>query len=212
MDEVLRVVGNNGLAVVIAVLSVYTLFKVINIALDRVKKKAATTLHDDLVDLRKRVGEDIEELLEKALIQTRAGKVCVFEFHNGTTSFGGLPFLKMSNTYEVVAEGVAPQQGNLMDMSCLLYQKLVRALDLHPYVILAVKHRAEEYGHLTYETLVEQGTVEEVMVRFVDKRNRTAGFVCIAFKCDTEDTKCTEDVIAVARELAIKVGVLLAVV
>lgn len=212
MDEALKVVGNNGLAVVIAVLSVYTLFKVINIALDRVKKKTATTSHDELIDLRKKVGEDIEELLEKALIKTGAGKVCVFEYHNGTTSLGGLPFLKMSNTYEVVAEGVTPQQGNLMDMSCLLYQKLVRALDSYPYVMLDVRNRKDSYGHLTYETLVEQGTYEEVMVRFADKRNRTAGFVGIAFKCDTTDKQCTEDVIAVARELAIKVGVLLAVV
>jgi hypothetical protein len=210
VDKVLNLVETQGLAVVIAVLFLYTLFKAINIMLDRLKKKSKEEQHDILLDVRKKVGEDIEDILNYAMLRANACRAYVFEYHNGVTSLGGLPFLKMSNTYEVVNAGVQSNQSTLMDLPCLLYQKLIRALDLNPYVFLNVNDRKEEYGQLVYEMMVEQGVTQAILFRFVDKKNRTAGFVGLDYACT--EPKCTEGTIEIVRELAAKIGVLLAIV
>ena len=51
------------------------------------------------------------------LMDSSAASRCyVFLFHNGTSSFGGVPFLKMTNTHETVSKGISPEIANLRDM------------------------------------------------------------------------------------------------
>lgn len=71
-------------------------------------KEWAETKHDAEMDLRHQNSEKINQLCKNLLYKTNADRVMILELHNGNTGEGGLPFSKMTATYEQIDYNVMP--------------------------------------------------------------------------------------------------------
>lgn len=71
---------------------------------DEWKKKQ----HDTEMDIRHQNSEKINNLCKNLLYKTGADRVMILELHNGNTGEGGLPFSKMTATYEQIEHNTMP--------------------------------------------------------------------------------------------------------
>ncbi len=64
--------------------------------------------HDTEMEIRHQNSEKINNLCKNLLYKTGADRVMILEFHNGNTGEGGLPFSKMTATYEQISYNSMP--------------------------------------------------------------------------------------------------------
>ena len=81
--------------------------------------------HDVEMVLRNQNSEKINSLCKNLLYKTNADRVMVLELHNGNTGEGGLPFSKMTATYEQIDFDTTP----------IAYEYQGTTLSLIPFVI-----------------------------------------------------------------------------
>lgn len=62
----------------------------------------------DKENLRRGINPKINSLLDRALVNTKADRIFIFEYHNGTQSLVGVPFIYAEMTYERYKDGVIP--------------------------------------------------------------------------------------------------------
>ena len=76
--------------------------------------------HDDDMLTREQVDIKVHGIVDKLNYRTNSSHVLVLEFHNGTESNGGLPFRKMSATYESVNVGIMPMADDYHEINLSL--------------------------------------------------------------------------------------------
>lgn len=81
--------------------------------------------HTEEMELRNKNSEKINNLCKNLLYKTNADRVILLEMHNGNTGEGGLPFAKMTATYEQIDYHVDP----------VAHQYQGTTLSLMPFVI-----------------------------------------------------------------------------
>jgi len=64
---------------------------------------------------------DIRNILNESLISLNAGRIAVFEMHNGTCNLSGLPFLYAAMTTEVYTPDCGPAQDEYKDFNLSRY-------------------------------------------------------------------------------------------
>lgn len=74
------------------------------------------------------VSEKVDELLNKLLIETGSDRCLLFQFHNGNYFYSGAHISKMTNTNEVVLNGISQEQLNSQDLMTGPYKELVNDL------------------------------------------------------------------------------------
>lgn len=80
----------------------------------------ADNQHDDDMLTREQVDIKVHGIVDKLNYRTNSSHVVVLEFHNGTESNGGLPFRKMSATYEAVNVGIMPMADDYQEINLSL--------------------------------------------------------------------------------------------
>ena len=175
-----------GTPLVITAIVLYGAFNLMNIGIAKLEstclpaeREAAN--HDRLLEVRKNIDRSINIALERVLMRTNADRAFVFEFHNGGANLGGLPFIKMSNTYEVVDTGIAPQRQNLGQVSLSMLSGFVSEISTKPYLTINVSDRDEKIPNIYYETLLAQGTHSCILVRISDIRGKIIGYCGVDF-------------------------------
>jgi len=95
----------NGISVILNYLETHTVSLVItaiviffsirfgNLGFEYVANKLKEKKHEELIDIRANVNKAINSLIDRAMLRSNACRAYVFEFHNGITALGGLPFL-----------------------------------------------------------------------------------------------------------------------
>ena len=209
MKEILDLISSNGLAIVISGLVLYFAIRLCNTLLDNLKRGQSEKEHDELAALRREVSMEINKYLERVVLLARANRAYVFEFHNGTVSLGGLPFLKMSCTYEAL-HNATPEQHKRENMSLLLFSSFVDQIYNNEVVVLDVNNRIEGESPFMYEMLVERGVSITVRARIMDLSRKVIGYVGIDF-CEPADDAAIEQGITVMKEAAAELGALLSV-
>lgn len=117
---------------------------------------------------------------ECTVLQTEVGasRCFVFEFHNGTRNIAGIPFIKMSNTYETVAPGVSIESKHLQNMSV---REIVTWL---PKLIedKCITQNAEDADPVLHDLLSAQG-IDKVYACpiYFNFRKEPMGFVGVNF-------------------------------
>lgn len=207
MEELLKLVGTHGLSVVIAVAVLYFLIRLGNILLDNYQKKVNKEEHKDLLQIRQKVSVELQSLLERTLIITGADRISIYEFHNGLTGLGGLPFLKMSENYEAYRPGLAPMKTALSDLNTSLYTTYISNLQANKYVILDTDNRDRKLATMKYEILVAQGVKKSLGIKIVDKKERMLGFVSLKI----EDGDFSNDTIKLMKQVAHEISILLTI-
>jgi hypothetical protein len=117
--------------------------------------------------------------LTTAMREAKASRAYLALFHNGSKSFGGVPFLKYSRTQEVLNAGVREEIGSLQSMP------LREIIDWIPVLSAGdcVKQSVEEIQSSGLRVLLEgQGVVQTIVcpVRFPNLQE-PVGFVGLDF-------------------------------
>lgn len=76
--------------------------------------------HTERMKSREENDIKIHNIVEKLNYRTNSARTFVLEFHNGTESTGGLPFRKMTATYEAINVGVPPIAEDYKDLNLSL--------------------------------------------------------------------------------------------
>lgn len=84
--------------------------------------------HDVEMEIRNKNSEKINNLCQNLLYKTDASRVMLLEFHNGNTGEGGLPFAKMTATYEQIDYHVNPIAAQYQGVSLSLMPFVIKLL------------------------------------------------------------------------------------
>ena len=185
IGEILIAISTYGLAIIISGLVLYFAYKFMNILFENFKnkheEKPDEKTHDELVVERNQVGKTIRALLERTLHKTHSDRVYVFEFHNGNQSFGGLPFLKMTNTYERHDQRVKPEIHKREGMPFLLFQNFVDAIYAKEYIVMDVNAKTDEFTSAEYGVLEARDIQFTLRTKIVDLNRKVIGYLGIDY-------------------------------
>lgn len=80
-----------------------------------------TERSENLDNYRRKITPQINSILDKALIETGADRIYIFEYHNGTNSLIGVPFLYADMTYERYRGNVLPSADEFAKLNTSKY-------------------------------------------------------------------------------------------
>ena len=214
MSTIVRYLEAYTVPLVITAIVIFFSIRFGNLGFEYIANKLKGKKHEELIDVRANVNKTINSLIDRAMLRTNACRAYVFEFHNGVTALGGLPFLKMSCTYEFVNEGVKSAQYSRDNIPLSLHSSMIDGVMENDYIVLDPNNRSEQYTHLIYEMLVEQHTLKSIRVKILNGYKLAIGCFCVDFCRENRLPKTEEDVkmiTKVLKETAMKIGVLLSV-
>ena len=106
--EVIRgLIADFGLSVTISAIFIFVAYKFIKNTMDQNNR-----LMKLLLDERKNE-HTTNRIRHNELIEVDADRVYIFEYHNGESNLNGLPFAKVSATYEILKPGVSSYKSRL---------------------------------------------------------------------------------------------------
>lgn len=125
--EVIRgLIADLGLSVTISAIFIFVAYKFIKNTMDQnnrlmkllldERKNEHTTnriRHNELIDKRLEINSKIKNAIEAFRQKVDADRVYIFEYHNGESNLNGLPFAKVSATYEILKPGVSSYKSRL---------------------------------------------------------------------------------------------------
>ena len=150
----------------------------------------------------------IQNLLNSLLVNTKADRAYIFEFHNGGHTVAGVDFTKCTNTYEVVNSGILPQIKNLQNLPIAMFILFVKMVISNKAIKIADIEEFKELGdNGSYESLKAQGIGGIYAVGIYDDQQRPIGFIGLDY-CKT-CTFITATGIKRAKNLSAKLSVLL---
>jgi len=147
---------------------------------------------------------ELRELMDKI----GADRIYVFEYHNGNRSLSGVDFIKCSNTYELVARGISPEQKNLQELPISMMSMWTRRLMEGSCLNINNIRQLKDMGDFSsYEMLKAQGIHAIYAVGIKDNKDRLIGFLGVDFNSEGrfvsfEDTKDLD-------KMAIRLSILL---
>lgn len=214
MEQFLEMITTYGAPFVITAIVLYGAFRVMNILIAKFenthKKTKEQQQHEALLEVRKNIDKTVNLSLERVLMRTGADRAFIFEFHNGGSNLGGLPFLKMSNTYEVVDTGIIPQRMHLENMSTSMYYALLSQIIEKDHLVIYTNIVEEGIPQIAYETLKFQKIHTTVLVRISDVKGRVVGYTGIDFVREEKQLQGNSHIQQV-KALALEIGALLSV-
>ena len=89
--------------------------RLMKLLLDERKNEHTTNRirHNELIDKRLEINSKIKNAIEAFRQKVDADRVYIFEYHNGESNLNGLPFAKVSATYEILKPGVSSYKSRL---------------------------------------------------------------------------------------------------
>ena len=212
IGEIFKAITTYGLSIVISGLVLFFAVKFGNIFLNDFQNKRGVKKHDELTTIRNQVGSVINALLERTVLRTRADRVYVFEFHNGSLSMGGLPFLKMTNTYEALGQYGKTELHKRADMPFLLFQTFVDAVYEKEHLVIDAENRTDEFAPLVYEILEERNIRITIRAKITDLNRKVIGYLGIDYcKGNPISREAAESNIDTLMNVATELGALLSV-
>ena len=184
MIEWVKIVAEVGALVMCAALIGYGVYTGINAFkkwFEHKISKENQMPHNEVINTRLKITPEVKGVLKKLLLQTHASRAYVFEFHNGTTSLGGLPFVYMSNTYEILGQTASSQMHARQQMPFTLFDSLVTQLMQKDVVTVDTRNKTSDFDLIIYETLEKRGTTILVGTKLLDEHKRVIGFLGIDY-------------------------------
>lgn len=212
ISAIFSAISTYGLAIVISGLVLFFAIKFINVVYRAFEAKHGVKTHDELATHRNKVSAIITNLLDRAALKIHADRVYVFEFHNGSLSMGGLPFLKMTNTYEALAPGAKSELHKREGMPFQLFHTFVDAIYAEDWLCLDVDDREKKYQPLVYSILEERNVKITIRCKITDLQRRVIGYLGIDYCNGTEVTReKAESYVGEMLSIATELGALLSV-
>lgn len=100
-ENIVKLIAEYGIMIMICGIFLYAAIQLIVIFINWLKKKTLRNAHDESIDTRFSIGNEIHKLIAHTLTEMEAERVQVVEFSNSVMSVAYLPFRYMTCTYEV---------------------------------------------------------------------------------------------------------------
>lgn len=213
MESILKLIDNYSISFVISALVIYTLVQVVNILLDKLKYSsfAVNKKHDQLLEVRKTISVPLIEHMRKAMFKAGANRAFIYEYHNGVVSLGGLPFMKMSLSFETV-DNTFPIQHLRENISFNPFQSMMVMLDENGFIVVDRNAKTTAISPMVYSMMEEHDIDICVCAKVVNSKGNTIGMVGLDYvKGNTEFNMHRHSVEGVVKDLALEAGALLSI-
>lgn len=207
LSSILKLISDYGVLILIAAIFIYVCIKLLNIFFKFLEKKVGSKKHDELLDVRAQVSNEIQLLIEQFLEAHGGDRVQVIEFSNSVTSVAFLPFKYMTCTYEVYALGKAPT-GHMIDhISTSLFTTFFMSMQDHAYRIFDTHDKSVPMGGAKYDLVQSQGASQSLCVMLHTPKGKSIGYITMK----RDETEITEKDIEGIQILAEQVSALLSI-
>jgi len=191
MQEILTFIENHTVSIVITAVVIFFLIKFgslganyIGIKLDHLKHKLKhdiATSHEEDVKTILKITPEVKAVLKELVLQTHCSRAYIFDFHNGQVSMGGLPFIYMSCTYEVLSGTATSEYHARQRMPFTLYDTFIKGIVDKDVININVENQTNEFDPIVYETIKQRHTKILIATKLVDENKRVIGFLGIDF-------------------------------
>lgn len=132
MENIIKLIGDYGVMIIISGIFLYAAIKLINLFIEWCKRKLVKETHEETINKRVNVGEQIHKLIAQQLRQLELERIQVIEFSNSVVSVAYLPFRYMTCTYEVYDLDRNPTGYKLDRISTSLFAPFFTKLQENP--------------------------------------------------------------------------------
>ena len=205
-SEILTYAIDNGISVVLSSLFLFIIFKSANIAFKYFEDKYNDKKHTQKLDIRSNVSEEIQDLIDLFLVQSRGNRVMVIEFSNSDSSVAYLPFKFMTCTYEVCRQKLFPMAQKINRLTTSLFTTFFSSLNQNDYCIFDMKSKDVRMGGAMYDLMLEQKEKKSLCVMMYTLKGKALGYVTLK-----KDEDFTENDIKGIQLLAKQISALLSV-
>lgn len=206
MEKILLLIENHGISLVLLIMFIFWLKPKINqiwdLAINGKNNHIESFKNNFSTNINKTLM--INNCLNKILYNSGVDRVYIFEYHNGGHNIAGIDFAKASNTYEVVASGIKPQQQMLQNLPLGMFAPFIRGAT-DGVIDKSIEQFKEEQDYSSYETLKQQGIKRIYAVGIRDENNRPIGFIGIDIckKDKVLSDECKEHIKKIAERLSL---------
>ena len=140
-------------------------------------------LEKDPIPTQVQASTNINKQLGEVMIESRASRVYVFQFHNGITFYTGQHAQRFSCTYEMVAEGISREAENLQNLQVSLFSWWINEVLSGRMTYYNIEDMADYTSRIT---LQQQG-IKSIICRPLIHKGKVVGIVGMDFVGNNDD-------------------------
>ena len=140
-------------------------------------------LEKDPIPTQVQASTNINKQLGEVMVQSRASRVYVFQFHNGITFYTGQHAQRFSCTYEMVAEGISREAENLQNLQVSLFSWWINEVLSGRMTYYNIEDMADYTSRIT---LQQQG-IKSIICRPLIHKGKVVGIVGMDFVGNNDD-------------------------
>lgn len=208
IEQIFVMIENHGISFVITGMVLYYMWKLTNLFYTKLEKKI---INDHAKDLKEKWPQTIEknsivhQLLYKALYEYKGDRAYIFEYHNGGHSISGIDFLKASNTFEVVNDGIQPQQILLQNLPIGMFAYWNLKILKRDTICMQDIEEIKQTDLWAYQILKQQDIKSIFVIGLYDAQGHAIGFFGIDYTKSTMpscDAKMRKDLEILSYKIA----------
>lgn len=127
------------------------------------------------------INHQISEILKKLRIEVNASRVGIYQFHNGTTGMGNIPFFFYSQTFESIGPGISSELNRNQRISITIDPRLRQMAAESPFDYSKRIDTNDSFGHI----LESQGVREYYRIALFSLDDKFIGFLMIEYLAPT---------------------------
>lgn len=212
-ENIVTMIEKHGLPLIVAGIFLYFIIRLLDWLMALLKalvnnwKNNKTLSHDEALDIREKVGVEINDLLQSLTSDTNSNRVQVIEFSNSVQSVAFLPFRYMTCTYEVYKLGMSGIGHRIDHISTSLFSDFFQSLERTPTCSYQLTDKAHGIGGAMYDIMGEDGSDRALCSRIVSDKGKFIGYVvCMKNEPFTKDQADKLEV--AANQISCLLGVL----
>ena len=140
-------------------------------------------LEKDPIPTQVQASTNINKQLGEVMIESKASRVYVFQFHNGITFYTGQHAQRFSCTYEMVAEGISREAENLQNLQVSLFSWWINEVLSGRMTYYNIGDMADYTSRIT---LQQQG-IKSIICRPLIHKGKVVGIVGMDFVGNNDD-------------------------
>lgn len=129
-----------------------------------------------------KISEEVDSILQRMIIETKASRACIVQYHNGGKGVNRQSFLKMSMTNEQVTLGVKPLAPNFKDQFRSVIAYFVKEIQRTGHCYIESIDSIKDIDASMYEFMIDNNVKSKYGYGIHDKDGMCIGFVCIEFR------------------------------
>jgi len=176
------------LAATVLLLLLYGNYIIINNKIPLWKSEVKNELKTDHVDeinktIENSVNYDfkINQLIGELLLNLRADRISIMMYHNGGTFSNGIPFIKITNTYETTSLGTPAQIKHFQQLPISMFAYVNKAVVLKKILEITDVESYQDKDMSTYEILRTRENKSAYIIGLYNEQYIPIGFMSVEY-------------------------------